>query len=446
MPKVSVIVPVYNVKKYLNECLDSIAGQTLKDIEIICIDDGSTDGSGDILDQFARSDSRFCVLHKQNEGYGAAMNDGITLAHGEYLGIVESDDYIHPEMYEVLYEKAHLENLQIVKADFSIFQKKMREYIWKCKLTGEADLYENSFNPQEDVRGMYSSMYTWAGIYQTAFIRQNHIMHNHTPGASYQDNGFWFQTWMYAERAAFVNRDFYRYRKDNAESSIYSKGKMEAFSKEYQFIHDQIAQSNIPDKRKYYSICAEEYLAHEMESLYRVDETKLDEMMNLMKKEAQKYWEGGEYDLRYFPESRLKEILFYLFCQEEAKKEILAERKRLDEIRKLFSSENKIILYGGGVFARNLIGYLIQNHIIIGNLICGVTSITNSDNKIDIPVTDIACLTEDPSCPVIVCASPMKPYYKDMQTNLRKLGFTRIYDAQKMMTGMVQRRLMQNNM
>ena len=108
-------------------------------------------------------------------------------------------------------------------------------------------------------------------------------------------------------------------------------------------------------------------------------------------------------------------------------------------------SENKIILYGGGVFARNLIGYLIQNHIIIGNLVCGVTNITDDGNKIDIPVADIASLADDISCPVIICASPKKTYYKEMQDNLCRLGFTRVYNAKDLMTGRIQRRLMLNH-
>ena len=100
MPKVSIIVPTYNVEQYLREAMDSIINQTLKDIEIICIDDGSTDNSGKILDEYASKDSRVKVIHKKNGGYGKAMNVGLDNATGEYVGIVEPDDYIEPDMYE----------------------------------------------------------------------------------------------------------------------------------------------------------------------------------------------------------------------------------------------------------------------------------------------------------------------------------------------------------
>ena len=94
MPKVSVIIPVYNVEKYLRQCLDSVINQTLKDIEIICVDDGSTDNCPNILDEYAAKDARIKIIHKKNEGYGKAMNVGISHASGEYIGIVEPDDYI----------------------------------------------------------------------------------------------------------------------------------------------------------------------------------------------------------------------------------------------------------------------------------------------------------------------------------------------------------------
>ena len=96
MAKVSIVVPVYNVERYLEECLNSIKIQTLKDIEIICVDDGSTDLSAQILDNYAKKDNRFHVIHKQNEGYGRTMNIGISKATAPYVGIVESDDIIEP--------------------------------------------------------------------------------------------------------------------------------------------------------------------------------------------------------------------------------------------------------------------------------------------------------------------------------------------------------------
>ena len=99
MVKVSIIVPTYNVEQYLAECMDSITGQTLRELEIICVNDGSTDGSLNILKKYAASDDRIIIIDKKNEGYGRAMNDGLDRASGEYVGIVEPDDYMDLHMY-----------------------------------------------------------------------------------------------------------------------------------------------------------------------------------------------------------------------------------------------------------------------------------------------------------------------------------------------------------
>lgn len=99
---VSILVPVCNVKKYLRECLDSLERQTLENIQIICIDDGSTDSSPEILKEFQARDSRFEIISKKNSGYGDSMNQGLAQAHGEYIGIVESDDFVNFDMFEKL--------------------------------------------------------------------------------------------------------------------------------------------------------------------------------------------------------------------------------------------------------------------------------------------------------------------------------------------------------
>ncbi len=109
--KVSVIVPVYNVVKYLDRCLNSIVNQTLKDIEIILVDDGSKDGSSDLCDSWAKKDNRIIVIHKKNEGQGIARNIALELATGEYVACVDSDDYIELNTYELMYAECQQHNL-----------------------------------------------------------------------------------------------------------------------------------------------------------------------------------------------------------------------------------------------------------------------------------------------------------------------------------------------
>lgn len=103
-PLISIIVPVYKTEKYLNRCVKSIVNQTLKDFELILIDDGSPDQSGKMCDDWAQKDKRIRVIHQENKGAGAARNAGLDIAQGEYIGFVDSDDWIHPQMYEVLFK------------------------------------------------------------------------------------------------------------------------------------------------------------------------------------------------------------------------------------------------------------------------------------------------------------------------------------------------------
>ena len=114
MPKVSVIVPVYNTEKYLRQCLDSVVNQTLQDIEVICIDDGFTDDSKRILDEYAHRDARILVYSKENGGQSSARNKGMDLAQGDYLYFLDSDDYILDTALECLYECAEAEQLDIL--------------------------------------------------------------------------------------------------------------------------------------------------------------------------------------------------------------------------------------------------------------------------------------------------------------------------------------------
>ena len=121
--KVSVIVPVYNTAKYLKQCLQSLSVQTLKDIEIICVNDGSTDSSRQIIDHFTASDHRFKAIHKSNTGYGHSVNMGIRAAQGQYIGIVESDDFAEPDMFRSLYNAAEKNRVDFVKGNYNTYRE-----------------------------------------------------------------------------------------------------------------------------------------------------------------------------------------------------------------------------------------------------------------------------------------------------------------------------------
>ena len=113
-PQISVIIPVYNVEQYLSKCLESIINQTLQDIEIICINDGSTDNSLQILEEYAQKDSRMIVINQENQGVGVARNKGLEIARGDYIWFVDSDDYVERNGLDYVYEKSKENNADIV--------------------------------------------------------------------------------------------------------------------------------------------------------------------------------------------------------------------------------------------------------------------------------------------------------------------------------------------
>lgn len=118
MPKISIIVPVYNIENYLKNCIDSILNQTFKDFELILVNDGSTDGSLDICEDYKSIDNRIKIVNKKNGGISSARNAGLDVSIGEYIGFIDSDDYIHPQMYEILYNEIIKNKSDISMCDF----------------------------------------------------------------------------------------------------------------------------------------------------------------------------------------------------------------------------------------------------------------------------------------------------------------------------------------
>lgn len=243
--KVSIIVPVFNNAAYLEQCFNSILSQSLKEIEIIIVNDGSTDPDAiEIINHYAATDSRITLVNKKNSGYGHSVNIGLDLANGEYVGIVESDDYIHASMYEKLYRYAKNNAADVVKCDFARFITHNGESLFETVGINKNDEYYNKvINPEEnpDILRMYTLNQN--GIYKTSYIRENNISLNETPGASYQDNGLFFQLIMFAKSVFCINYPLYYLRRDNESSSVFSRHKVYASCEEYDFIKKIISKS-----------------------------------------------------------------------------------------------------------------------------------------------------------------------------------------------------------
>ena len=238
-PKVSIVIPIYNVERYLRQCLDSVVNQTLKDIEIICVDDGSTDSSPDIIKEYVDKDPRVKVITKPNSGYGNSMNRGFNMAEGEYIGIVESDDYAELNMFERLYEIASKNDLDVIKSSFYFYYSVPKEKNEKMEIVskvreGVTFCPSRDFKaPMEMVEFFNIKPSIWSAIYRKDFIREHNIRFLETPGAAFQDSSFNFKVMSLAQRVQLTREAFLHYRQDNESSSINSPGKVFCVCDEY---------------------------------------------------------------------------------------------------------------------------------------------------------------------------------------------------------------------
>ena len=221
-PKVSVIVPVYNSSKYLRECLDSILNQTLKEIEVIIIDDGSTDESISIISEYEDKDDRVRALFNTNHGTGYTINQGIKLARGEYIAEVDADDFIDPDMYEYLYsltEDTKLLNIKpdVVKSGYYSYFEDGRDYPYSLAK-------ENAtFKPIAlDLMSRYlvfSFQPTfWSAIYNREFIKSRRLYWNETEGASFQDTSIIFKINALCRKMVWTDKSFYHWRQYDGHS------------------------------------------------------------------------------------------------------------------------------------------------------------------------------------------------------------------------------------
>lgn len=224
-PKVSLIMPCYNTAPYLRQALDSAINQTLKEIEIICVNDGSTDNTLDIIKEYAAKDNRIVVIDGSNGGYGKAMNKGLDRATGEYIGILEPDDFIDKEMYELLYNKIKSSDSDFVKENYNQYLTSTNENKLSCSFHKD-DIYNKIIKPLNIEKTFKGSASIWSGIYKKLFLKEHNIRFNETPGASFQDTSFWIKVLLCAQKAIFVKDAHLHYRVDNQNSSVKDKNKI----------------------------------------------------------------------------------------------------------------------------------------------------------------------------------------------------------------------------
>lgn len=211
--KISVIIPIYGAEKYIHQCLNSILNQTLKDIEIILVDDGSRDNCPKIIDEYAKKDTRIRVIHKKNSGYGASVNLGLEHASGKYISIVEPDDFIEKSMFGNLYKLAENTQADITKSAF-FYEFEIQNY----KNTVKFDFAEKfaipngNFNIQDCPEFLSYHPSIWSAIYRRDFLSKYNIKLIEAPGAGWTDNPFQVETMCLAKKITYTPEAYYHWR------------------------------------------------------------------------------------------------------------------------------------------------------------------------------------------------------------------------------------------
>lgn len=219
MVNVSIIVPVYNTGSYLHKCIRSILSQTLESFELILVNDGSVDESGQICDEYAKQDTRIKVIHKKNEGVSIARNTAIAVAQGEYIGFIDSDDWIEPDMYEKLYNLAIQKNCELVMCDaVTKYDNKPDEADTILQLPEDVLLYKKDIYP-ELLCEMAGSV--WRCIYKKDLIKNNQITFPQNIPLS-EDRMFNILAFGYSNCIYYTKTPFYnRYVREGSAVSKY---------------------------------------------------------------------------------------------------------------------------------------------------------------------------------------------------------------------------------
>lgn len=216
--KISIIIPIYNTEKYLKKCLDSLVNQTLQNIEIICINDGSTDNSGKILKKFAFKDKRIKIIEKENEGQSKARNIGIKKAKGEFLGFVDSDDWVDKNYFEKLYNAAIKHNCDIACCGF----KRSGKIFEKLKIKYKNIQIAKDINAKVKIVEIPKYNYVCNKIYNTENFKKTNL--NFENGRFFEDAAILIKILYYMGDLVTVPNTYYHYRKNNSSTvAAYSK-------------------------------------------------------------------------------------------------------------------------------------------------------------------------------------------------------------------------------
>lgn len=375
MCKVSIIMPSLNVADYIDECIQSALNQTLTDTEIICIDAGSTDGTWEKLVSYSeKCKDKVILIHSDVKSYGYQVNIGISKATGEYVAILETDDYIEPEMYEFLYNVGIKNNVEIVKADFDSFislPDGSREFNRVKLWCNDENNYNDVIDPSR-ISYLYPNDYNvWKGIYKRQFLLDNNINFNESKGAAYQDIGFSQQVLACCRRAYYSDKSFYRYRMDREMSSINSVHGLEYSYQEFKRLLDDTEINNkLVCECGLYRHMAQSFWGELRRTLrsvdYDIDSVHIKSYFEWFKEKIAGAIDKGILTSDMY-HSDIPEILADIECFSKELKTKDSDIRNKEQHILSNVSERKVVIFGAGVRGRSALRFFRRNAInIIG--------------------------------------------------------------------------------
>ncbi len=305
--KVSVITPIYNHNiKYVKKCLESLKHQTLKQIEFLLIDNGANEESKRLIAKFARKDDRFRIISlEKNQGYGKAINTGINNAKGEYIGILESDDWADKNMYSELYKLTIDKDIDIVKSDYKSYFSK---YKTRLKKNFKPEFCNRELTPIDYPDLFLSDPAIWSAIYKKDFIVENNLYLSESLTARYQDTSFNFMAFAKADKVYFTEKAYINYRRNNPNSSVKDLSSVFSICEEYHFIeHFLDSNPTIKEKLKY----VKSYIKFRgyKWNYYRIAHNIRNKFYRIFLEEFQEAYKNKELDRHYFTDAADIEFL-----------------------------------------------------------------------------------------------------------------------------------------
>lgn len=413
--KISVILPSLNVGKYIVQCMESVLKQSLEELEIICVDAGSTDGTLEVIEHYMLIDPRVRLLISDKKSYGYQLNLGINMAKGKYVGIVETDDFIAENMYELLFNAAEMGEVDFAKGNvigITDDGKKTNIVLSDAKERTVTNLNRNRRIFPKDI------LANCAGIYRTQFLLDNEICFNETPGASYQDTGFALQVYFSAERIVYLNDFVYFYRLDNADSSVHSKEKTYCICDEFSFVKEKFKSKSWDEYRNLFSMF---FYRKYKRNLERVDENLKKCFLNKFREDYIELKKDGWLDYIEWNEAEKNDLERIMVYGSEY-------IEYITEQRKIFLStldpKKRIIIYGAGIYADRVFSSIEDKSRVVSFL---VSTKTTMPEKRGIP-----CITIDEAyeykstCQILIAVKDLN-VQNEMRANAEKAGFSKIF-------------------